>query len=374
MPRGARRPGRLQRGPLLPRRRRRRGHARPHPRPRWSPAATSSSCTGAAGRPRRRATPRRPTGCCVPGPSSPPSSSTSTTGSCCSCCGAGDRARVHAGPTGHGRRRRRPGPRRAGPDRPVPAAACAAPSPSVPDGVDHRGGGGARPLHGRDPGAGRRRARRLARGDDPDGASDGADRTVADDRACRVGRPACVAAGSAHCATSACARVLDRLSGHPAAGTWLLSTDADTTVPPDWVRAHLRHAADGVHAVAGLADLATTDHLAAGALWRYRAIVEHGLHGTHAPPRLRREPRRPRRRVPGGRRLPAPTARGRTTGCGSASPPPATRWRSPSASGCGRARGCAAGPTEGWPASCARCTCDDHQAGHRAGDALCDGA
>ena len=34
--------------------------------------------------------------------------------------------------------------------------------------------------------------------------------------------------------------VLDRLSGHPAAGTWLLSTDADTTVPPDWVRAHLQ--------------------------------------------------------------------------------------------------------------------------------------
>ena len=76
--------------------------------------------------------------------------------------------------------------------------------------------------------------------------------------------------------------VLQQLSGRPTAGTWLLSTDADTTVPPDWVRAHLRHAADGVHAVAGLADLATTDHLATGALWRYRSIVEHGLHGaTH---------------------------------------------------------------------------------------------
>lgn len=76
--------------------------------------------------------------------------------------------------------------------------------------------------------------------------------------------------------------LLDRLAGHPAAGTWLLSTDADTTVPPDWVRAHLRYAAEGVHAVAGLADLTTTDHLATGALWRYRAIVEHGLHGlTH---------------------------------------------------------------------------------------------
>jgi hypothetical protein len=76
--------------------------------------------------------------------------------------------------------------------------------------------------------------------------------------------------------------VMERLSDHPAAGTWLLSTDADTTVPPDWVHAHLQQATDGVHAVAGLADLAATDHLAAGALWRYRAIVEHGLHGvTH---------------------------------------------------------------------------------------------
>jgi hypothetical protein len=76
--------------------------------------------------------------------------------------------------------------------------------------------------------------------------------------------------------------LLDRLSEHPVAGTWLLSTDADTTLPPDWVRAHLQHAADGVDAVAGLADLGTTDHLAAEALWRYRALVAHGLHGaTH---------------------------------------------------------------------------------------------
>jgi hypothetical protein len=74
--------------------------------------------------------------------------------------------------------------------------------------------------------------------------------------------------------------LLDRLSGHPAAGTWLLSTDADTTVPADWARAHLRHAADGVHGVAGLADLTTTDHLASAALSRYRTIVEHGMHGT----------------------------------------------------------------------------------------------
>lgn len=76
--------------------------------------------------------------------------------------------------------------------------------------------------------------------------------------------------------------VLNRLAAHPPAATWLLSTDADTTVPPDWALAHLEHAADGVHAVAGLADLAGVDHLAADALVRYGAIVDRGLHGqTH---------------------------------------------------------------------------------------------
>ncbi len=50
-------------------------------------------------------------------------------------------------------------------------------------------------------------------------------------------------------------RVLRRLAEHPPAGTWLLSTDADTTVPRTWVTGHLRHAGGGAHAVAGLADL-----------------------------------------------------------------------------------------------------------------------
>jgi integrase/recombinase XerC len=72
--------------------------------------------------------------------------------------------------------------------------------------------------------------------------------------------------------------VLSRLGALPAA-TWLLSTDADTIVPVDWATAHLRLAADGVHAVAGLADLAGEEHLASDALLRYRAIVERGLHG-----------------------------------------------------------------------------------------------
>src|SRR3954447_11495301 len=47
---------------------------------------------------------------------------------------------------------------------------------------------------------------------------------------------------------------------------------------------------------------------------------------------------------------------GEDHGCGNASRPPATRWPNPSASGCGRARGCAAGRTAGWPVSCAPCT------------------
>jgi glycosyltransferase involved in cell wall biosynthesis len=76
--------------------------------------------------------------------------------------------------------------------------------------------------------------------------------------------------------------VLARLAAHPPAGTWLLSTDADTSVPADWALAHLRCAAAGAHAVAGLADLATSERLAADALMRYRAIVDDGLRGaTH---------------------------------------------------------------------------------------------
>ena len=76
--------------------------------------------------------------------------------------------------------------------------------------------------------------------------------------------------------------VLARLAPHPPAGTWLLSTDADTTVPADWARAHLGCAAAGAHAVAGLADLTTAEPLAADALLRYRAIVDDGVRGaTH---------------------------------------------------------------------------------------------
>ncbi len=76
-------------------------------------------------------------------------------------------------------------------------------------------------------------------------------------------------------------RVLHRLAAHRTDRVWLLSTDADTTVGPEWVRDHLRHADDGAHAVAGLADLdgpLTVD--AAGA---YARILRDGDRaGGHA--------------------------------------------------------------------------------------------
>lgn len=76
--------------------------------------------------------------------------------------------------------------------------------------------------------------------------------------------------------------VLNRLGAHPADGIWLLSTDADTAVPPDWALAHVGYAEQGAHAVAGLADLVGAEHLAADALARYQALVDRGIRGaTH---------------------------------------------------------------------------------------------
>lgn len=75
-------------------------------------------------------------------------------------------------------------------------------------------------------------------------------------------------------------QALFRLGAHPPRRTWLLSTDADTTVPSDWAVAHLRHAAAGAHAVAGLAELAGAAHLSAHALDRYRAHVASRTHGA----------------------------------------------------------------------------------------------
>lgn len=44
-------------------------------------------------------------------------------------------------------------------------------------------------------------------------------------------------------------------SPRPLASTWIANTDADTTVPPDWIAAQLCHADRGVAAVAGIVRL-----------------------------------------------------------------------------------------------------------------------
>jgi len=72
---------------------------------------------------------------------------------------------------------------------------------------------------------------------------------------------------------------LRRLWRFAARDVWLLSTDADTTVPPDWALAHLREAAAGACGVAGLAELAPRGELSPTALRLYREVVAAGLQG-----------------------------------------------------------------------------------------------
>ncbi|WP_026425119.1 glycosyltransferase [Actinokineospora inagensis] len=64
------------------------------------------------------------------------------------------------------------------------------------------------------------------------------------------------------------------LDPHRPAETWLLSTDADTTVPENWLTDHLRLATTGTHATAGTVDL---DHLAGlplAAVRRYARVLD----------------------------------------------------------------------------------------------------
>jgi cellulose synthase/poly-beta-1,6-N-acetylglucosamine synthase-like glycosyltransferase len=76
-------------------------------------------------------------------------------------------------------------------------------------------------------------------------------------------------------------RVRWSLSRHVAERIWLLSTDADTTVPPDWAVRHLELAGSGVHAVAGEAVLAGSPPIPATVTRRYSAVVaaERGPEG-----------------------------------------------------------------------------------------------
>jgi glycosyltransferase involved in cell wall biosynthesis len=76
------------------------------------------------------------------------------------------------------------------------------------------------------------------------------------------------------------ASVMRRLYPARADRTWLLSTDADTVVPPNWAIEHLRHADTGAHGVAGLADLDDETGLSRQVRDRYRALLADRTTGT----------------------------------------------------------------------------------------------
>ena len=71
-----------------------------------------------------------------------------------------------------------------------------------------------------------------------------------------------------------------RLVGSPARQTWLLSTDADSTVSPSWATDHLRYADAGADAVAGMVGLDEPWRLDPRALGRYTMVLEAGTFGT----------------------------------------------------------------------------------------------
>jgi GT2 family glycosyltransferase len=63
------------------------------------------------------------------------------------------------------------------------------------------------------------------------------------------------------------------LAGHPADRVWLLSSDADSTVPPDWVTRHLCVAGNGADAVAGIVELSGYRGLPALVSARYTTVL-----------------------------------------------------------------------------------------------------
>lgn len=63
------------------------------------------------------------------------------------------------------------------------------------------------------------------------------------------------------------------LGHHNASRTLLLSTDADTVVPPDWAVRHVEYAESGAHAVAGEAVLADRPRMPIEVARRYSALV-----------------------------------------------------------------------------------------------------
>jgi glycosyltransferase involved in cell wall biosynthesis len=77
--------------------------------------------------------------------------------------------------------------------------------------------------------------------------------------------------------------LVSALPGPPRAPdrTWLLSTDADSTVPPTWVEDLRRHIDRGATAVAGLVQVHGWEGASPAARDAYRAIIAAGLRLAH---------------------------------------------------------------------------------------------
>lgn len=69
-------------------------------------------------------------------------------------------------------------------------------------------------------------------------------------------------------------QVRSALSDRPSSRIWLLSTDADSTVALDWASEHLSLANRGIHAIAGVTELADNRPLPAAVAASYAAIVD----------------------------------------------------------------------------------------------------
>jgi hypothetical protein len=76
------------------------------------------------------------------------------------------------------------------------------------------------------------------------------------------------------------AQLTRRLVSSPPRQTWLLSTDADSTVSPSWATDHLRYADAGADAVAGMVGLDEPGQLDPRALSRYTTVIETGTSGA----------------------------------------------------------------------------------------------
>ena len=90
-------------------------------------------------------------------------------------------------------------------------------------------------------------------------------------------------------------------TGRPLAQVWLATTDADTTVAPDWLVAQIRWAEAGVDGVAGL--VRVDSELPIEIRRRARAVPAAARRRDRTRPRLWGEPRAARRALGGSRRF-----------------------------------------------------------------------